>query len=339
MATAILGVSYCLPSPVQTNDDLRRDNPDWRLDELEGRTGTGIAARHISGEGQTASDLACQAGTALLARGIVERQEIDYVLFCTQCPDQFLPSAACILQERLGLGKHVGALDIDLGCSGFVYGLQLATVLANTGQARNVLLLNADTYTKYIHPRDRSIRPLFGDGAAATLVGPARHGGSIGSFIVGTDGSGAGNLCVPSGGSRLPRSAATARETTDANGCTRSQDNLFMDGPAIFSFATKVVPPLVESLLAKSSLSPGDVNWFVYHQANEYMLERLARRSEIPAAKMIIDVHSTGNTGSPSIPIAIQRAVEMERIRAGQRLVLVGFGVGYSWGACDLVWD
>jgi 3-oxoacyl-[acyl-carrier-protein] synthase-3 len=337
MATAILGLSYYLPPQVQTNENLRRENPDWRMDELGEKTG--IFARHIANEDQTASDMACEAGTALLARDIVDRQDIDFVLFCTQCPDHFLPSAACALQLRLGLGKHVGALDFNLGCSGFVYGLQLAKALVDAGQARHVLLLTADTYTKYIHPRDRSIRPLFGDGAAAALVGSARQGGSIGSFVVGTDGGGAGNLCVPSGGWRLPRSAETAKETTDSKGCTRSQDNLFMDGPAIFSFAITVVPPLVEKLLAKSRVSPGDVDWYVYHQANKYMLEHLAQRSGVPAEKMIIDVQTIGNTVSASIPIAIQRAVEMERIRAGQRLVLVGFGVGYSWAACDLVWE
>jgi 3-oxoacyl-[acyl-carrier-protein] synthase-3 len=337
MAAAILGISYYLPPAVRTNDDLGRENPDWRMDDLGAKTG--IVSRHVAGEGQTASDMACAAAAALLARGLADIRQIDYVLFCTQSPDHFLPSAACVLQDRLGLGRHAGALDFNLGCSGFVYGLQLAKSLVGGGEARHVLLLAADTYSRYIHPRDRSARPLFGDAAAAVLVGPARRRGSIGSFVVGTDGSGAGNLCVPSGAWRMPRSAETARETTDATGCTRSADNLFMDGPAVFSFAITVVPPLVQDLLRKSGLAPGDVDWFVYHQANKYMLDQLALRSGIPAEKMILDVRTTGNTVSASIPLAIQRAVDAERIRRGQRLVLVGFGVGYSWGACDLIWD
>ncbi len=337
MGATILSISYCLPDRVETNEDLRRDNPDWRMDELYQKSG--IAARHVAAESQTASDLACEAATALLARGLVDPRDIDYLLFCTQSPDHFLPSAACVLQDRLGLGRHVGALDFNLGCSGFVYGLQLAKTLVESGQARHVLLLTADTYTKYIHPRDRSVRTLFGDGGAATLVGPARQAGGLGSFVVGSDGSGACNLVVPSGGWRLARSARTAEESTDAAGCVRSQDNLFMDGPAIFSFAISVVPPLLQSLLKKAGLDLNAVDWFVYHQANKYMLDHLARRCAIPAEKMVVDMQTTGNTVSTSIPLALQRAVEAGKIRSGQRLVLVGFGVGYSWGACDLVWD
>jgi 3-oxoacyl-[acyl-carrier-protein] synthase-3 len=337
MDAAILSMSYYLPERVETNEDLRCENPDWRMDDLYQKSG--IAARHVAADGQTASDLACEAASALLAPEQLDRQDIDYLLFCTQSPDHFLPSSACALQNRLGLGKHVGALDFNLGCSGFIYGLQLAKTLVESGQARHVLLLTADTYTKYIHRRDRSVRTLFGDGAAATLVGPARRRGGVGSFVVGTDGSGACNLVVPSGGWRLARSARTAEETTDAGGCVRSQDNLFMDGPAIFTFAISVVPPLLEALLKKAGLAPNAVDWYVYHQANKYMLDHLARRSAIPAEKMIVDMETTGNTVSASIPIAIQHALEAGKIRSGQRLVLVGFGVGYSWGACDLVWD
>jgi 3-oxoacyl-[acyl-carrier-protein] synthase-3 len=260
------------------------------------------------------------------------------VLFCTQAPDHFLPSAACVLQQRLGLGKHVGALDFNLGCSGFVYGLQIAQSLVAGGSARQVLLITADTYTKYIHPRDRTVRTLFGDGAAATLVGNSQGQGRIGMFDVGTDGKGAKNLIVPAGCARLPVSEQTQQEVTDEAGCTRSQQNLFMDGPAIFTFAISVVPRAVKKLLAKASLSLDQIDWFVYHQANRYMLEQLARRSKIPAEKMVIDVDDIGNTVSASIPIALQRGVEAGNIQPGDRLLLAGFGVGYSWATCELTW-
>ena len=326
MEARILGLAYHLPERVETNDDLQRENPDWRMQELYEKSG--IWARHIAAEGETASDLGYQAAEQLLQRGLVAREAIDYLLFCTQGPDHFLPSTACILQNRLHLGKHVGALDYNLGCSGWIYGLQLAAALITSGEARCVLLVTADTYTKYIHPRDRTVRTLFGDGAAATLVGPTNGVGRIGTFVIGTDGTGAERLIVPSGGLRIPRSPATAEETTDGSGCTRAKDNLYMDGPAIFTFAITAVPRAIKTLLDKLALSATQIDWYVYHQANMYMLENLARRSQIPLDKMILDMRDIGNTVSASVPIALQRAVESGRIQPGQRLVLAGFGVG-----------
>ena len=336
MGIGILGMSYHLPQQVVTNEDLRRENPDWRIDELYAKCG--IAARHIAGESETASDLAYHAATRLLKRSVVRPQEIDYLLYCTQCPDHFLPSGACVLQRRLGLGKHVGAVGYDLGCSGFVYGLQMAKAYVSCDMARYVLLITADTYSKFIHPRDRSVRTLFGDGAAAALIGATNGPANIGSFVVGTNGAGAKDLIVPAGGLRRPRGPGTAQERTDDAGCTRSDDNLFMDGPAVFSFAITTVPRTVEALLSKANLSPDEIDWYVYHQANKYMLEHLARRSKIPEEKMVVDLETVGNTVSASIPIAMQRGVEAGRIKAGHRLVLVGFGVGYSWAACDIIW-
>lgn len=337
MEAQILGIAYHLPERVETNDDLQRENPDWRMGDVYEKSG--IWARHLAAAGETASDLGYQAAARLLQRGLVAADEIDYLLFCTQAPDHYLPSAACVLQQRLGLGKHIGAFDYNLGCSGMIYGLQLAQALVASRAARHVLLITADTYSKYIHPRDRTVRALFGDGAAATLIGPSRGAGRIGTFVVGTDGAGAMNLVVPAGGLRTPRSAETAEEWTDEAGCTRSQDHLFMDGPAIFTFAITTVPRAVKSLLEKAGLTAGDIDWYVYHQANKYMLENLAKRSKVPDEKMLIDVRDIGNTVSASIPIALQRAVEAGQIRSGQRLLLVGFGVGYSWGVCDVVWE
>ena len=199
-------------------------------------------------------------------------------------------------------------------------------------------MITSETYSKFIHPHDRMVRVLFGDAGAATLIGRAGGIGRIGNFVVGTDGRGADNLIVPSGGLRIPRLKATAQDVSDDLGCTRSRDNLFMDGPAIFSFAITAVPRALTALLEKSGLSHADIDWYVYHQANKYMLEHLARRSNIPDRKMVVELETVGNTVSATIPIAIQRWVEKGKIQAGHRLAAVGFGVGYSWGACDIVW-
>ncbi len=337
MHIAMLGIAYHLPEKVETNADLQRENPDWRMDDIYAKSG--IDARHIAAEDETASDLGYAAATKLLEQEIVPRGEVDYIVYCTQSPDFFLPSGACILQQRLGLGKHVGAFDFNLGCSGFVYGLQIAKSLVLSGAARNVLLITADTYTKYIHPRDRTVRTLFGDGAAATLIGESSGAGRIGEFVVGTDGKGAENLIVTDGGTRNPKRQSPCEEITDEAGCTRTSENLFMDGPAIFTFAITSVPKVVKALMAKSELTTDDIDYFVYHQANQYMLEHLAKRGKIPAEKMIIDVQDIGNTVSSSIPIALARAVEKGSIQSGNRLVLVGFGVGYSWAACEMQWN
>jgi 3-oxoacyl-[acyl-carrier-protein] synthase-3 len=332
----ILGISYYLPPDIETNAEVRRQNPDWRLEGFDDQAG--IYSRHLAAAGETASDLGYQAACLLLKRSLTPVAEIDYLIFCSQFPDHYAPASACALQSRLGLGRHTGAFDFNLGCSGFVFGLQMARSFIACGDARYVLLITGDTNSKAVHPRDRSVRMLFGDGATATLIGPGDRGARIGTFLLGTDGTGAKNLIVPSGGYRLPRSPETAKEYTDSAGCTRSQDNLFMDGTAIFTFAITTVPRVIDDLLRKADLAPQDVDWYVYHQANKFMLQNLAARSKIPEEKLVLELADVGNTSASSIPIAIQRWVEAGRIRPGQRLVLVGFGIGYSWAACDLVW-
>ncbi len=336
MPARILGLGYHLPQRAETNDQLARENPDWDMDKLYAKSG--IRARRIAAEDETASDLAFAAGETLLARQLLPRREIDFLIYCTECPDRYLPPASCELQRRLGLGRHVGAFDMNLGCSGFVYGLYLAKCLVEAGGARGVLLLAGDTYTKFIHPRDRTVRTLFGDGAAAALIGTGGGDDALTAFVLGTDGEGAGKLIVPAGGLRLPRSAATAEERADAAGCTRSDDNLYMDGPAIFSFAISTVPRTISAVLKRAGLTSDDIDWYVYHQANKLMLDALAQRSGVPWEKVALDLEEIGNTVSASIPIAIQRHVEAGKIRPGQRLLLVGFGVGYSWAGCIVTW-
>lgn len=337
----IIGISGHLPERIDTNEDLARENPDWDLTRIFAKTG--IAARRIAATGETAADLGFQAAAKLLSRQLVPIDEIDYLLVSTETPDHLLPPNACLLQERLKLGRHIGAFDFTLACSGYVFGLQLAGMLVETRAARNVLLITADTYSKLIHPKDRAARTLFGDGAAATLIGGVETDadsfpGQIGQFVYGTDGSGALSLTVPAGGFRLPRSAATAAESQDAQACVRSQDHLFMDGQAVFSFALNRVPAALAALLKKSGLKPEQIDWYVYHQANKYMLENLAACSRIPPAKMVYHLETLGNTVSASIPLAIEEYADLGRIQPGQRLVLAGFGVGFSWALCWIIW-
>ncbi len=333
MKAGIIGIDYFLPQRVETNADLSAQNPTWLMERLEKKCG--IYSRRVAAADETAGDLGYEAARKLLDRQLVANDEIDFLLLCTQSPDYFLPTTACILQDRLGLKKSIGALDFNLGCSGFIYGLYMAKQFVAAGAARNVLLITSETYTKYINPADRSVRLLFGDGAAATLVGASTRG-TIGEFVLGTDGAGAEKLIVPSGCARLPRSAETAQEFTDSSGCVRSRDNLFMDGMALMNFAFRTVPPTVEALLKKTGFSKDEIDWYVYHQANEFMLRKLAAQSKIPWEKMVLCMEAIGNTVSASIPIALAEAIEAGQLRPGQLLALIGFGVGYSWGACTV---
>lgn len=332
----ILAVSGYLPEKIETNEDLAKENPDWDMARIAGKTG--IVSRHIAAADETALDLGIHAAQALLRKTNVDRQEIDYVIVCNQTPDHLLPSDACIAQDRLGLGTHVGAFDYRLGCSGFVCGLQVASALVETSAARNVLLITTETYSKLVHPKDRTVRALFGDGAAATLIGRADvEERQIGPFVTGTDGSRAQCLTVPSGGFRMPRSTQTAETRTDETGSVRSDDHLFMDGQAIFSFALNIVPAAIEQLLEKSGTKKEEVDWWVFHQANRFMLENLALCCGLDSERVVYAMEEVGNTVSASIPLAVEKFQSAGKIRNGQRVVFVGFGVGLSWNACEVV--
>ncbi len=331
MFAAIRAVEYHLPETRLTNESLSAAFPDWPVAKIAEKTG--IEQRHLAAPEECASDLAVAAARKLFATGVCCAEAIDFILFCTQSPDFFLPTTACLIQDRLGIPTRAGALDFNLGCSGFIYGLSLAKGLIETGQATNVLLLTADTYSKFLQPHDRSVRTLFGDAAAATLV-QARHDASpgslpwIGPFVFGTDGKGADNLIVRAGGMRQ-RSAQPASE---ADAC------LFMNGPEIFTFTLRAVPQAVHDLLARAETTIDAVDLFVFHQANRYMLEHLRQKLQIPADKFVIALRNCGNTVSSTIPIALTDASATQQLRRSQRVMLVGFGVGYSWGATLIHW-
>jgi 3-oxoacyl-[acyl-carrier-protein] synthase III len=333
MKISVHSIEYYLPPTVLTSNDLAAEFVDWSVDKIEAKTG--IAERHIAGVDEFASDMAVKAAEKLFADGL-EKEEIDALLLCTQSPDYYLPTTACLLQDRLGLQTSIAAFDFNLGCSGFVYGLGLATAMITSGQATKVLLLTADTYSKFIHPADRSVRTLFGDAATASVV-EAQEGDSPISFIYGTDGSGGMNLIVPCGGLRSPRKES-AEVFTDDGGNKRTLNHLYMNGPEIFNFTLRVVPETVSKLLIKSGLNLDEIDLFVFHQANRYMLEHLRKRLGIASEKFVISMQNCGNTVSCTIPIALKGAEQSGRLQRGMKVMLLGFGVGYSWAGTIMVW-
>lgn len=332
----VTAIEYVLPDTLLSNEDLARDFPEWNVDKIFGKTG--INERRIVANEECASDLAYRASEKLLAAIDLDRSDIDFIILCTQSPDYFLPATACILQDRLGLSTHCGAFDYNQGCSGFIYGLGLAKGLIETGQAKNILLVTAETYSKYIHPADKSVRTLFGDAAAATLVQSVADGPYLDRFRYGTDGSGAKNLIVPIGGSRNPAAINLTPEAyTDDSGNIRTDANLYMNGPAIFEFSMTRVPQLFASIF-DDSFTLEDVDLFAFHQANKFMLDSLRRRVKLPAEKFIAAFEHCGNTVSSSIPIALKESIKSGDLTAGKTVVGVGFGVGYSWAGCVIKW-
>ena len=329
---SIAAVASYFPERTLTNEQLAADFPDWPAEKIMEKTG--IACRRVASEEECASDLGVRAAQRLFESGACRPEEIDFLLFCTQSPDYFLPTTACLVQDRLGLRTNCGALDFNQGCSGFVYGLSLAKGLIESGAASRVLLITAETYSKFINLRDRTVRTLFGDAAAATLITAVESDDDlIGPFIFGTDGRGAENLIVAAGGLRKPISATTAEEREDKGGNWRSDQNLSMNGPEIFNFTLSAVPAAVKQLLERAGCTAADVDYYVFHQANRFMLERLRSKMNIPAEKFIIELEDCGNTVSSTIPIALERIAADGHIAAGARGMLVGFGVGYSWAA------
>ena len=324
MEAAVRAIEYHLPEQILNNERLAQEC-GWPVEKIEAKTG--ISERRIAAPGECASDLAVHAARRLFQTGI-DPADVDYVLFCTQSPDYPLPTTACLLQHRLGIPNSAGALDFNLGCSGYVYGLSLAKGLIESGQVRNVLLLTADTYSKYLAPQDRSVRTLFGDGASATwIVAQPAADVALGPVIFGTDGTGADNLIVRKGGTR--HGALTGDRDS----------HLCMNGGEIFTFTLVMVPRAVQQLLERSGQTLADVDRFVFHQANQYMLDHLRQKIGIPPEKFIVEMRDCGNTVSSTIPIALKRAVAAGRILPGHRVMLVGFGVGYSWGALMLRWQ
>ncbi|MEG0808358.1 MAG: ketoacyl-ACP synthase III [Alistipes sp.] len=323
-------ISYYLPDKILSNEMLSEEFPEWNAEKIASKIG--INERHLSAPNETATDMATQAAEKLFAENpIIKREEVDFVLLCTQSPDYFLPTSACLIQEKLGLRTNIGAFDYNLGCSGFVYGLSIAKGLICAGVATNVLLLTSETYSKYLHPKDKSNRTIFGDGASATIVSTEGFA-EIGHFSLGTDGRGAKNLMVATGGSR--RQGRCNDLSFDENTNPISSDYLYMNGAEIFNFTMEAVPILIKDTLLKNNLGQDNIDLFIFHQANKYIMNFMRKKIKIDEDKFYYCLENVGNTVSSTIPIALYEAKREGRLVGD--ILLAGFGVGYSWAGTIL---
>lgn len=297
----------------------------------------GLNQRRIAGASVTALDLCLQAAESLLASQALSSEALDGILFVTQTPDHSQPSNASLIHGKLGCMSDCAALDVNLGCSGYVYALWLAFSLIANGSSSKILVLAGDTLSRTVHPRDRAVAALFGDAGSATLV-EKRAGAGHSWFRLGSDGRGSEALMVPAGGARMPCSSETALEQSDADGNVRTLENLHMQGSEVFNFSIEVVPREIEALLFDAECPIGSVDYFVLHQANRYIVQTVAKRLKVDLQRCpIASFEAFGNVSSASIPGAL--AYELKDRLLGpkrQRLLLSGFGVGLSWGSCLL---
>ena len=324
-------ISYYLPEKVVTNEELLKEFPEWSVDKVAAKVG--VNSRHLAAADETAGDMAEKAARRLFKEYGIDPKDIDFLLLCTQSPDHFLPSTACILQNRLNLPTSAGAFDYNLGCSGCVYGIAMAKSFVDSGLAKNVLLLTAETYQKYLHPTDKSNRSIFGDGAAACLISTDGIA-EIGNFVLGTDGSGAEHLIVKTGAARCKQPTGCVQE--DEDGHQRYDDYLYMNGSAIFNFTLEAVPAMMSEILAKNNVAKDNVDYYVFHQANKFMLNTIRKVCVLPKEKFYVNLEETGNTVSSTVMIGLKQCLEAGTIKPGMKVMVTGFGVGLSWGGTIL---
>lgn len=325
-------ISYYFPQKKLTNEDLSILHPEWNPEKIANKTG--IRNRYISADEETAVDMAEKAANALFDEYNVDKSIVDFIILCTQSPDYFLPTSACILQSRLSLSEKCGAFDYNLGCSGYVYGLGIAKGLVLSGSAKNVLLITSETYSKYLHPSDKSSQTIFGDAASASLITSQAMSEMLNAEIMDlsykTIGSKYQSLIVPNGCSRQPMRYRSEDQFAEDGSFVRNDDYLFMDGKDIFEFSSLEVPNVVRENMVVNNIIEDDVNLFVFHQANKYMINFVRMRMKIDQAKFVMDLEDGGNTVSSTIPIALKKQVDDGIVKSGMYVLLCGFGVGLS---------
>jgi 3-oxoacyl-[acyl-carrier-protein] synthase-3 len=328
MSSYIKFIEYFLPEKLVSNSDLQFEFPDWDLNKIKSKTG--VLKRHIAASNETALDLSINACIKLFKYFDVNK--IDAIIYCTQSPDYIMPSNSFLIQKEFNFNEEIICYDFNHACSGYIYGLMMADSFIKSGIARSVLLINSDTYSKYINPLDRSTRVLFGDAAAVSVIEGVDSKLGIQDVLVASFGQGYNKFIIPAGGARLPKSEFTSVELTDFVGNSRSQNDINMDGMAVWTFINSKVPGQIRKILKRNNLDINMIDLFVFHQASLMTLKSLIKILNIDENKVFINLENIGNTVSASIPIAIKDAMEAGKFRNNQIVLICGFGVGLSYG-------
>jgi 3-oxoacyl-[acyl-carrier-protein] synthase-3 len=331
----IKAISYYLPEKTFSNEDFFDEFPE-ALPGINNLLKIGVQKRHIVNSNKTASDLAVTCATKFFKEHNISPNEIDFLLFCSLELDYYTPATACVIHQKLNLPENCGVLDFNHGCSGYVYGLSLAKGFIESVGQKNVLLITASTLTKKIHKKDKSSRFVFGDGAAATLISARESEKGVGSFVFGNDGGGADKIIVKDGGGKHPISETSFTDYSDEYGNVTNDASFYMNGTGIFLFGVKTVPKIVLELLEKENKTIEDIDLFIFHQANLFLIDTIATKLNIPKQKVFNFMENVGNTVSSTIPIALYEAIQCGKAKKGDTILLVGFGVGLSWAATTI---
>lgn len=321
----ITGCGMYVPERVLTNRDLEKmvDTSDEWITQR-----TGIKERRIAAPGETSSSMGIIAARKAMDSAGISSDDIDLVICGTATPDYMFPATACLIQDALGVKG--GAFDLEAGCTSFMYALSMASSMIATGGLRNVLVVGTEVLSRILDWTDRSTCVLFGDGAGAAVVSSSSGGSFDPTFVLGADGSGGAALYVPAGGSQQPAADETVREKLHT---------VRMAGPEVFRFATKVVVESSRQVMDRLGLLPDDIDLFIPHQANERIIDSALKRLGFPPERVFINIDRYGNTSSASIPIALSEAQNTGRLRAGDTILMVGFGAGLTWAAGVMQWD
>lgn len=327
MGAEIKAIEYIFPNNILSNDDLSIEFPEYDFKKFEKKVG--IKQRYIVEENETALTLAIKAVEKLFQKNDISSNEIDFILYCTQSPEYFLPTSACLIQSECNISTKAGALDFNLGCSGYTYGLSIAKGLINGKTIKNVVLVTSETYSRYINKLDRTNRAIFGDAATATLITYSKEN-KIGEFLFGTDGKGSSELIVKNGAAHCPLDP-NAELKNYGSGNYYTDNDLYMNGPSVFNFTNTVIPEFTSRVVdLNKSFSP-TINYNIFHQANAFMLKNIRRKINIPENEFYISLEDGGNTVSNTIPIALKRFIESRKEFSDCAVLLMGFGVGLSW--------
>ncbi len=330
MGIIIKHIEYYLPKKVVTNIDLAKDNPEWNIEKIEEKSG--VKKRHIAEPNETALDLAIKAVEKIFSSGVISKDEIDAVIFCTQSHDYVMPANSFLIHKHFNFKQNVWTFDYNLACSGYIFGLAITSGIIETGLAKNVLLINSETYSKYINPKDRSTSILFGDGAAASVISTVDVGGIV-DVILSSSGEKFDSFYIPAGGMKTPKSNDTKEIIVDNSGNVKTLENIHMNGFAVWQFISKNVSEQINTLLERNHLGVNDIDLYVLHQASKLTLDSLVKSLKLDKHKVFLNLQDVGNTVSASVPIALKDAELSGKLKKGDLVLLSGFGVGLSWGS------
>ncbi|MDI5950750.1 3-oxoacyl-ACP synthase III family protein [Flavobacterium yafengii] len=330
MGVVIKHIEYYLPEKVITNIDLAKNNPEWNIEKIEEKSG--VKKRHIAEPNETALDLAIKAVEKIFSSSVISKDDIDAVIFCTQSHDYVMPANSFLIHKHFNFKQSVWTFDYNLACSGYIFGLAITRGILETGLAKNVLLINSETYSKYINLKDRSTSILFGDGAAVSVISMEDFGGIV-DVILSSSGEKFDSFYIPAGGMRTPKSDDTKKTIIDDSGNVKCLENIHMNGFAVWQFISKNVSEQISTLLERNHLNVDDIDLYVFHQASKLTLDSLVKSLKLDRDKVFLNLENVGNTVSASVPIALKDAELNGKLKRGDLVLLSGFGVGLSWGS------